>query len=139
MTTPRIVNFILADRIIREVDGRYGAVGIFSNLTLRTFVRSEQEERRYGPPWGILVELAGFAYDRQYTLRLSVKKADNSEPTAYGVEGTLTAQPSDPESKTGFMHFNIPPFVKYTQGTYIIEFKLDGRSLKRQSMEAINE
>jgi hypothetical protein len=139
MTTPRIVNFILADRIIREVDGRYGAVGIFSNLTLRTLVRSEQEKRRYGPSWGVLVELAGFAYDREYTLHLSVKKADNSEPTAYGVEGTLTAQPSDPESKTGFMHFNVPPFVKYTQGTYIIEFKIDGRSLKRQSMEAINE
>jgi len=139
MATPRVVNFILADRIIREVDGRYGAVGIFSNLTLRTLVRSEQGKRRYGPSWGVLVELAGFAYDREYALHLSVKKADNSEPTAYGVEGTLTAQPSDPESKTGFMHFNVPPLVKYTQGTYMIEFKIDGRSLKRQSMEVIYE
>ena len=27
--TPRVLNLILADRIIREVDGRYGAVGYF--------------------------------------------------------------------------------------------------------------
>ena len=33
--TPRVLNLILADPIIREVDGRYGAVGIFSNLILR--------------------------------------------------------------------------------------------------------
>ena len=65
--TPRVLNLILADRLIREVDGRYGAVGIFSNLILQNRPEHPESKGRYGPEWGVLIELAGLVYDREYT------------------------------------------------------------------------
>lgn len=135
--TPDIVNFIIADRIVHESDGRYGAVGIFSGLTLRNREPSTGK-RRYGPPWGILVELAGVKYDREYAVRLAVAKGDNSEPTAYAVEGKLTASPAyggGKEGSSGFLRFDIPPFVTYSEGIYVIDLTIDDRLLKRKNLE----
>ena len=134
-----IVNFIVADRIIHESDDRYGAVGIFSALTLRSR-ESSTGDRRYSPSWGILVELAGVENNREDTVRLTVAKSDNSEQAAYAMEGKLTARPATDDTKegySGFLRFDIPSSVSYSEGTYLIDLVIDGRLLKRKEIGVI--
>lgn len=131
-----IINFIVADRIIHESDDRYGAVGIFSALTLRSR-ESSTSDRRNGPPWGILVELTGVEYNREYTVRLTVEKNDNSEQAAYSIEGKLITRSTTDGAKegdSGFLRFDIPSSVTYSEGTYLIDLVIDGRLLKRKKL-----
>ena len=137
--TPRVLTLILADRIIREVDSRYGAVGIFSNLILRNRPENPESKRRYGPEWGVLIELAGFVYDREYTAAFSVTKSDSSEPAAYAIEGTLTPRRGSNDGPSGFLHISIPSLVTYSEGAYVVDFKIDGRSLHTKLMEVTYE
>ena len=133
--TPRVLNLILADRILREVDGRYGVVGIFSNLILRNRPEHPESKRRYGPEWGVFIELAGLVYDRQYTAAFSVTKRDASEPAAYAIEGTLTRRRGSHDGPSGFLHISVPSLVTYSEGVYVVDFRIDGRSLNTKLME----
>ena len=120
--------FVMADRIIEEKDGRYGAIGLFSAITLKDV------DDRTGPPWNLYVEMSGFHEHTEYNIKITVGKP--GEQATFATEGTMRTE-SISRHAGGAFAFPIPPATYSSPGLYEVSLLVDGKKIISRFLEVI--
>jgi hypothetical protein len=124
MSEPLFVSLLFADRVIEEINHKKTIVGTFTTFNAENFPAMF-------PPWFIYAAATNIQPEEEHNYTLNVANRDTQAVV-------LSANQKFGTSERGVVaEFIIPAanVVFPTEGTYLVEFRIDGRELITRTLE----
>lgn len=118
---PRVVSFLICDRVLREESGKISVINIW------TQIHAKKVPVSHGT-FGIYVKISNVVAEKTSAFKL-IARDPNSQPL-FEVEGTLTSKSSEAE-----MHAQLPRLVLPIYGKYRIDFEFEGQRIGQYFFE----
>ena len=126
--------FVMAERIIRETNGMYGAIGLFSSIT----VSDQQDDGCAVPEWILFVEISGFKKNSTYSVYVKVARDADDQSQLCRITGHIETKDVVLHN-SGVFTITVPAMQYPSPGLYEVSMFINNQKIASRWLNIVCE